>query len=134
MTTRLRVRNYRRAVLWCVLAADCLVVFGAWPGGGPGMRPGRAGAALVTTPGATLIPPTLGTRTATPIRTRTPVAGCIGDCDSDGTVTIDELIHGVAIALESAPLATCPAFDANGDRAVTIEEITTAVNRALDGC
>ena len=28
-----------------------------------------------------------------------PAAACVGDCDADGTVTIDELVNGVSIAL-----------------------------------
>jgi hypothetical protein len=59
---------------------------------------------------------------------------CSGDCDGDGTVTVDELIIGINIALGSAPLAQCASFDVNGDGMVTIDELLTAVNRALSGC
>jgi len=40
----------------------------------------------------------------------------------------------VNIALGSAPLSACPAGDANGDGHITIDEILTAVNNALNGC
>src|SRR5262245_21061795 len=43
---------------------------------------------------------------------------CIGDCNGDGAISINELILGVQIALGEAPLAACPAFDANGDGTV----------------
>lgn len=59
---------------------------------------------------------------------------CIGDCSDDGVVTIDDLLKGVAIALGSADLGTCSAFDANADGIVTINEIVAAVDRALESC
>jgi len=37
-----------------------------------------------------------------------------GDCNGDGTVTINELIMGVNIALGSAPLGDCSAYDKSG--------------------
>jgi hypothetical protein len=37
----------------------------------------------------------------------------------------------VNITLGNSPLDLCPAFDANGDRAVTIDELLTGVNNAL---
>ena len=59
---------------------------------------------------------------------------CVGDCDGDGAVTIDELLLGVNIALEALSLERCDVFDANGDGAVTVEELLVAVNNALTGC
>ncbi|HVM96865.1 MAG TPA: hypothetical protein VMT89_10775 [Candidatus Acidoferrales bacterium] len=61
-------------------------------------------------------------------------AQCIGDCGSDGDVTVDELIVGVNIALGSAQVAQCSAMDANADGDVTIDELITAVSHALNGC
>lgn len=40
---------------------------------------------------------------------------CVGDCDGNGTVAINELIVGVNIALGLAARAACTAFDPNGD-------------------
>ena len=57
----------------------------------------------------------------------------VGDCNGDRRVVIDELVHGVGIALEQAPLSTCAAFDANGDNAVTVDEILQAIAAALHG-
>lgn len=59
---------------------------------------------------------------------------CVGDCNGDGEVTVDELLTGVNIALGSLPIERCPVFDANGDGAVTVNEILVAVNNALGGC
>jgi parallel beta-helix repeat protein len=59
---------------------------------------------------------------------------CIGDCGLDGTVTVDELIKGVAIALGNLPIDYCLAMDANADGAVTVDELVTAVGNALNGC
>lgn len=61
-------------------------------------------------------------------------ATCTGDCDGSGDVTVDELITGVSIALGTAALESCPAFDLVDDGAVTVDEILTAVNAALIGC
>ena len=59
---------------------------------------------------------------------------CAGDCNANGTVSINELVIGVAIALGNQPVSACPAFDANNDQHVTISELVTAVNNALNGC
>lgn len=59
---------------------------------------------------------------------------CTGDCSGDGTVTIAELIRGVNIALGSAALAQCPAFDCNATGSVTIDCLVQAVGHALNGC
>src|SRR5690242_1336184 len=59
---------------------------------------------------------------------------CVGDCDGSGEVTVDELIKGVNIALESIPISACPSFDRSGDGAVTIDELLFCVNEALFGC
>ena len=66
----------------------------------------------------------------------TPRAGvaCTGDCNDSGSVTIEELVQGVTIALGNATTALCPAFDANGSGDVTVEELVAAVGSALDGC
>ncbi|MBI3783693.1 MAG: hypothetical protein HY270_09840 [Deltaproteobacteria bacterium] len=59
---------------------------------------------------------------------------CIGDCNFDGNVTIDEVILGVTVALDEQTVAACPVVDANGDSQVTIDEIVRAVIAAADGC
>ena len=59
---------------------------------------------------------------------------CVGDCDGNGSVAINELIRGVNIALGLADVATCIAMDRDGNGAVAIAELIAAVNNALHGC
>lgn len=60
---------------------------------------------------------------------------CAGDCNSDGTVTVDELIRGVHRALGSSQVdRPCYAADADSDGFVTVDELVLAVNNALVGC
>ncbi|HSP99981.1 MAG TPA: hypothetical protein VL049_22385 [Candidatus Dormibacteraeota bacterium] len=61
-------------------------------------------------------------------------AACVGDCNGDRRVTIDELVRGVDLALGGAGAPTCTALDSNGSGDVQIEELVTAVNAALEGC
>lgn len=61
-------------------------------------------------------------------------SGCAGDCDGGGTVTVDELIKGVNIALGTLGIEHCASFDTNGSNSVTVEELVKAVNNALTGC
>jgi len=59
---------------------------------------------------------------------------CVGNCNGDGEVTVNELITMVNIALGTANVTACTAGDANGDGAITINEIITGVNNGLNGC
>lgn len=63
-----------------------------------------------------------------------PAAAACPDCNGDGTVTIDELVTGIGIALGGTSLDACPAFDRNADGAVSIDELVIAITAALDGC
>jgi hypothetical protein len=63
-----------------------------------------------------------------------PPAQCIGDCNGDLRVTVDELVRGTRIALGALPLTACQPLDRNGDGAVSIPELVTAVNRSLGAC
>jgi len=82
---------------------------------------------------ATPTPSITPTPTPTPTPSPSPVP-CLGDCNHDGTVTVDELVGGVNMALGSSPVGTCPAFDNNEDGKVTIDELVEAVNAAINGC
>jgi hypothetical protein len=73
------------------------------------------------------------TPTSTPVPTATPVL-CVGDCNGDTSVTVDELLAMVNIALSSAGTSDCPPGDTNGDGQITVDEILAAVNNALNGC
>jgi hypothetical protein len=61
-------------------------------------------------------------------------AVCSGDCDGSGSLTVDELIRAVAIALGQQSIATCPSVDVSGEGLVTVEEIIIATQFALNGC
>ena len=61
-------------------------------------------------------------------------ATCVGDCNRDGMVSVDELTTGVNIALGAETLDQCPAFDCNGNGIVSIGCIVHAVNADLGGC
>ena len=86
------------------------------------------GSTPVPSPTPTLMP------TATPT---TPVgpAPCVGDCNGGGTVTVDEILEMVNIALEIIPgVQTCEAGDADHSQTITVDEILAAVNNALTRC
>ena len=59
---------------------------------------------------------------------------CIGDCDGSGSVTVDDLVTGVNIALGLRPLSDCSSFDVDGSGTITVEELILGVNSALRGC
>jgi ELWxxDGT repeat protein len=59
---------------------------------------------------------------------------CAGDCDVSRSVSIDELVVSVNIALGSVPVSRCGTADLDADGAVTVSELVTAVNHALEGC
>lgn len=68
------------------------------------------------------------------LMTARALAVCVGDCDGSGAVTVNELLIGVNIALENAPVSSCPGLDRSMDGVVTIDELQAAVNAALNGC
>jgi len=82
-----------------------------------------------TTPSAT---PTVS-RHATPTATPTAFA-CAGDCDGGGSVTIDEVIDAVRVALGVAPVSTCTAVDRDASGTVEIDELIASVDSSLTGC
>lgn len=84
-----------------------------------------AGAHLIA---ASLLALALGTPAAA------QVPACIGDCNSNKQVTVEELVRGVNIALGSQRVDTCTSFDRNENGAVTIDELIAGVNSALQGC
>lgn len=59
---------------------------------------------------------------------------CLGDCGDDGSVTVDEILTGVSVALGNAVVDLCPLFDSSGEGDVTVDEILGAVTNALNGC
>ncbi len=82
--------------------------------------------------------------TPTPPTTFTPVA-CLGDCDGDRAVTVDELVVAAGMLLGDLPLNACPEFVDHctsqcGPGPVppfprlTVECLVRAVNNAVTGC
>jgi hypothetical protein len=63
-----------------------------------------------------------------------PPGECVGDCNDNGVVVVNELIIGVNIALDSAEVADCLAFDTNWSGGVEVNELVGGVNALLNGC
>lgn len=65
-----------------------------------------------------------------------PSRACTGDCDANHTVTVDELVLAVGIALDTSPFASCRrGFDCGpSNSCVTVADLTRAITSALDGC
>lgn len=63
-----------------------------------------------------------------------PAIACTGDCNGNGSVTVNELVQGVSIALGSLPIGECSAFDRDDNKRVDIGEIIAGVNFAVSGC
>ena len=66
--------------------------------------------------------------------TKSSNRACIGDCDDSSTVTVDEILAGVSIALGTLSLDHCARFDCDGIGRVTVGCIIQAVDAALNGC
>lgn len=59
---------------------------------------------------------------------------CLGDCNIDCQVTVDEIVRAVDIALGAEPMSGCFQADGTGDGQVTVDEVLQMVNSALNGC
>ncbi len=57
-------------------------------------------------------------------------SSCVGDCDDDGVVTVDEIVLLVNIVLDVAPISSCPTLAGPPD----VADIVLAINAALTGC
>lgn len=66
---------------------------------------------------------------------------CAGDCDADGVVRVHELIRIVKASLSlrlpclieiCPPPDPCLGADAHGDGLITVNELTSAVNRIVE--
>lgn len=61
-------------------------------------------------------------------------AQCVGDCDGNSRVAVNELVLGTNIALDRAQLSQCPVFDADSNGRITVNELVLGVNNALREC
>jgi YVTN family beta-propeller protein len=59
---------------------------------------------------------------------------CPGDCNGDGSVTVEELVRAVNVGLGTLPYSVCGPADGDGNEEVTIDELITAVRSALESC
>lgn len=59
---------------------------------------------------------------------------CLGDCNGNSEVTVDEIVTMVNIALGNQGIAVCLAGDRDGDGGITVDEIIAAVNNLLGSC
>lgn len=59
---------------------------------------------------------------------------CVADCNYDRTVTVDELVRAVGLALGISPLAVCLPADPSGEGDSTIDELLQGVQALLAGC
>lgn len=57
----------------------------------------------------------------------------VGDCDVSETVTVDEIITSVNIALGAMPVSACREADGDFSYSVTVDEVLTQVSAALQG-
>ncbi len=64
---------------------------------------------------------------------RAVAQSCVGDCDGNGVVEVNEIILGVDILLGLEDVSACPSL-ADGSGMVTVSRLVTAVNNTLCGC
>jgi hypothetical protein len=99
----------------------------------PTATPLGGATATATQPGG--VPTATATHGPVGTATASPTPGpCVGDCNGNGVVAVNELIIGVNIALGSAPISLCPSFDLNNDDMIEVNELVAGVNAALNGC
>lgn len=63
-----------------------------------------------------------------------PALACDGDCDSNGAVTIEELVTMIGMALADAAPQACAGADGDRDGAISVADVVLAVNAVLRGC
>jgi hypothetical protein len=123
-----------------VIEGFSLCVPGAPTAFTPTATPPAALTVTSTPVGDTATPtPMTGIDTPTASPTQTPTvspaqSACVGDCNNDGQVRVNELILGTNIALALSELSECPELDQDDDRRVAISELVLSVSNALTGC
>jgi hypothetical protein len=68
----------------------------------------------------------------TPRRTLVIPVPCVGDCNGDGRVTVDEILTAINIALGNTPVSACPGLESGCEPGVVC--IMEAVDNALNDC
>jgi hypothetical protein len=95
--------------------------------------------AVIIAATATLIAVAAVRATAEPVTGPTPTptpSVCVGDCNGDGAVTVNELVTGVNIALGAADVSACPALQCPSGPVlgVFVDCVVDAVHNLLSGC
>lgn len=134
-------RSFELAFGDTVLAARVRDVTGAYgprseivirvTGFGPTATPAPTSTVTPTRPATATPSPTAS---LPPSATPTVPSPCPGDCNGNRVVSVAELLTGVNIALERAPIGACPNADTDHDGTVFVDELTRAVRALLDGC
>lgn len=62
-----------------------------------------------------------------------PGLPCVGDCDGDGHVTVDELLRVLMIALGASSVDNCP-HGLPGEPIIDVDDLVTIINNMLNGC
>jgi hypothetical protein len=97
-----------------------------------GCEPGQPGDGLDGLPCTSDDP---GRQSAPKVQAQLSLLGpCLGDCNSNQMVNVNELLTMVNIALDNTAMGACTAGDGNADGHVTVDDILGAVRRALSGC
>lgn len=92
------------------------------------MRPWRAVALVLAAGGLSVVALRGGGAHAQPL------PACIGDCNLDGLVGVDDLLVGLQIALGTTPVSSCPTLDRNADHTVSVDELLATVDAVASGC
>jgi len=98
----------------------------------PTLTPGTP-SATPAVPTGTVTPQETAT-VAAPTATPTPPAICPGDCDGNRTVSLEERVVGVRIALLELAVGACGAADVDGDLAVSVDELVAATRASIESC
>jgi len=98
------------------------------PGGSPTVDPIPSATATLLATATTSASATVATFTPT-----VPPPACVGDCNDNRDISVNELVTGVGIALGSLPLSACPAFECAAGQ-VNISCLVAGVDAALNGC
>jgi hypothetical protein len=59
---------------------------------------------------------------------------CVGDCDGNGVVSVNENVFGLTMVLENLSMEACPSFDADSNGEITVDEVVMSVADTLYGC
>lgn len=59
---------------------------------------------------------------------------CIGDCNEDRRIQVDEIVMLVGIAVEQGSFPRCTEGNASTEAMITVDELVSVIGNALSGC